>query len=393
MDAVNRRPASTATLESVDRIGILGDLHGDLEHLFVVSRTMEARGIRVLVQLGDFGFIWPGTNWGHALDRIENRLRKSNQVLYFVDGNHEDFTTLNTFPIGADGLRRVRPSIIHIPRGWRATLAHGRTFAAMGGASSIDRGLREEGVSWWPEESITEADLEQLGTEPVDILVGHDGPAPWPKLDSRLNHSPSWWSEEDQRYADDGRHMLARAFAAVHPKLFFGGHFHSYLADSLEFPAGFTTTMVTLDMNGGDRAFAQGFLDLRTFEFDPFDRDDVGGEDSAGGGSPSPTANAGPNVTERDQRRERLSDEDSGTWLVTTRDSRWVFDLDARCVSRYPDEDALRLPIDDTPRLLGHIFEITVGCPGQWRLGDETRTMDRFTSSTVLEIVREAAGA
>jgi len=202
---VTRRPASTATLETVDRIGILGDLHGDLEHLFVVSRTMEARGIQVLLQLGNFGFIWPGTNWGHTLDRIENRLRKADQVLYFIDGNHEDFTILNAFPIGADGLRHVRPSIIHIPRGLRTTLQYGRTFAAMGGANSVDRGLREQGVSWWPEESITDADLEQLGTEPVDILVGHDAPAPWPKLDSRLNLSPSWWSEEDQRYADEGR--------------------------------------------------------------------------------------------------------------------------------------------------------------------------------------------
>jgi len=273
---VTRGPASTATLQTVDRIGILGDLHGDLEHLVVVSRTMEARGIHVLLQLGDFGFIWPGTNWGHALDRIENRLRKSGQVLYFVDGNHEDFTTLNAFPISANGLRRVRPSIIHIPRGWRTTLAHARTFAAMGGANSIDRGLREEGVSWWPEESITDADLEQLGTEPVDILVGHDAPAPWPKLDNRLSQSPSWWSEEDQHYADDGRWMLTRAFTAVQPKLYLGGHFHLYLADSLAFPAGFTTTMVTLDMNGGDRAFGQGILDLQAFEFDPHDRDDVG---------------------------------------------------------------------------------------------------------------------
>jgi len=273
---MTRQPASTATLETVDRIGVLGDLHGDLEHLVVVSRAMEARGIRVLLQLGDFGFIWPGTNWGHTLDRIENRLRKAAQVLYFIDGNHEDFTTLNTFPISADGLRHVRPSIIHIPRGWRTNLAHGRSFAAMGGANSIDRALREEGVSWWPEESITEADLERLGTEPVDILVGHDAPAPWPKLDDRLSQSPSWWSEENQRYADNGRQMLTRAFTAVQPKLFFGGHFHLYLADSVTFPAGFTTTMVTLDMNGGGRAFGQGILDLRAFDFDPFDRDDVG---------------------------------------------------------------------------------------------------------------------
>jgi len=389
---VTRRPASTATLETADRIGVLGDLHGDLEHLVVVSRTMEARGIRVLLQLGDFGFMWPGTNWGHALDRIENRLRKADQALYFIDGNHEDFTTLNTFPIGADGLRHVRTSITHIPRGWRTTLAHGRTFAAMGGANSIDRGLREEGASWWPEEAITDADLARLGTEPVDILVGHDAPAPWPKLDKRLGQSPSWWSEEDQLYADDGRRMLTRAFTAVQPKLFFGGHFHLYLVDSVTFPTGFTTTMVTLDMNGSGRSFGQGILDLAAFEFDPFERDDVGGKDSPGRSSPSPTANAGPSVTKRDQRRERLSDEDSGTWLVTTADSRWLFDLDARRVTRFPDETARQLPTDGRPRLLGQLYEVAVGYHGQWRMMDESGATDRLTSSTVLEIVRDTGG-
>jgi len=329
---VNRRPASTATLESVDRIGILGDLHGDLEHLVVVSRTMEARGIHVLLQLGDFGFIWPRTNWGRALDRIENRLRKADQILYFVDGNHEDFSRLDAFPIAADGLRRVRPSIIHIPRGWRTTLAHGRTFAAMGGANSIDRGSREEGISWWPDESITDEDLERLGTESVDILVGHDAPVPWPKLDSRLSQSPSWWSEEDQRYANEGREMLTRAFIAVRPKLYIGGHFHLYVSDSLAFPTGFTTTIVTLDMNGPDRAFSQGILDLQTFEFDPIDRDDVGGDRVYNDYVRSAVA-AEPYVAKRVPRRERLSDEDSGTWLVTTEDSRWMFDLDARRVT------------------------------------------------------------
>jgi len=386
---MTRRPPSTATLQTVNLIGILGDLHGDLEHLVVVSRTMEARGIHVLLQLGDFGFLWPGTNWGHALDRIENRLRKAGQVLYFVDGNHEDFTTLNGFPIGADGVRRVRPSIIHIPRGWRTTLAYGRTFAAMGGANSIDRGLREEGVSWWPEESITEVDLERLGTEPVDILVGHDAPAPWPELDKRLGQSPSWWSEEDRRYAEDGRRMVTRAFTAVQPRLYFGGHFHRYLAAPLAFPAGFTTTMVTLDMNGPGSRFSQGVLDLKSFEFDPFDRDDVG-ERSAQRSSLS-SASADPSVLEpRYLRRERLLDEDSGTWLVTTGDSRWLFDLDARRVTRYPDEGALPLAIDGTPRLLGQIYEITVGHLGQWRLMDETGAMDRLTSSTVIEISRDA---
>lgn len=183
--------------------------------------------------------------------------------------------------------------------------------------------------------------------------------------------------------------MVTRAFTAVQPRLYFGGHFHRYLAAPLAFPAGFTTTMVTLDMNGPGSRFSQGVLDLKSFEFDPFDRDDVG-ERSAQRSSLS-SASADPSVLEpRYLRRERLLDEDSGTWLVTTGDSRWLFDLDARRVTRYPDEGALPLAIDGTPRLLGQIYEITVGHLGQWRLMDETGAMDRLTSSTVIEISRDA---
>ena len=75
-------------MATATRIGFLGDLHGDLEHVLRVSRTMEARGISTVVVLGDFGFIWSRVNTGNILNKLSKRLADRWQTLYFVDGNH-----------------------------------------------------------------------------------------------------------------------------------------------------------------------------------------------------------------------------------------------------------------------------------------------------------------
>ena len=60
-----------------------------------------------------------------------------------------------------DGMvQRIRPHILHLLRGQIFTL-EGKTFLALGGAESTDKAFRREGVSWWPQESVTLADVEE----------------------------------------------------------------------------------------------------------------------------------------------------------------------------------------------------------------------------------------
>lgn len=49
------------------------------------------------------------------------------------------------------------------------------------------------------------------------------------------------------------------------------------------------------------------------------------------------------------EERERLTDSDTGRWLMSTETSRYVIDLDARTITRSPGdgEDALDLRRDD----------------------------------------------
>lgn len=216
-------------IENADRIGLIGDTHGNMGFLIACLDTLHQRGVRTVVQLGDFGFLWPGGNWANALRKIEKRLAHNNQYLYFLDGNHEWFDRLYDWPLQLDGLRYLTGggAIMHMPRGWRTTLASGKVLGVLGGAGSVDYPLREVGKSWWIEEAITEDDLQALGEDPVDILFGHEAP-PNPKLDVRLLQTAHLWSPEALEYTHSVRQMFWRGVENVQPELIVGGHHHAF---------------------------------------------------------------------------------------------------------------------------------------------------------------------
>ncbi|WP_104194520.1 metallophosphoesterase [Cryobacterium sp. M25] len=263
-------------LSAASRIGFLGDTHGDMQHVLTVARTMSARGIEHLVVLGDFGFLWPGRNWGIDIDKLSRRLKMTAQTLAFVDGNHEDFDLLYKFPVADDGLRWIRPNIVHIPRGYRTVLASGATLAALGGANSVDIGHRVPGRSVWTEESITEADLTTLGHEEADVLIGHDAPLDLPSLDAWLAATDHGWPPAGLKYSAEGRAMFHRGFQQVRPRLYLGGHYHRHIDELVTYsPADreFQTRVVILDQGGSASATSQAILDVRTLKLEFITRD------------------------------------------------------------------------------------------------------------------------
>ena len=260
------------TLSTAARIGLLGDTHGDMEHVLAVSARMHKHCVRTLLVLGDFGFIWPGRNWGTDLNKLCRRLAARQQSLFFVDGNHEDFTRLYRYPVGADGLRWLRPNIAHIPRGYRTVLNSGKTLAALGGAASVDVRHRMAGQSWWPEETITDQDLEVLGHQHACVLVGHDAPIGVPTLEAHLAATNHWWPTSGLTYSARGRHMFHRGFLQVRPTLYLGGHYHLHVDATVEFDDGadkFTSRVVILNMNGF-ATISQAILDVDTLQLDFF---------------------------------------------------------------------------------------------------------------------------
>ncbi|HWK21141.1 MAG TPA: metallophosphoesterase family protein [Microbacteriaceae bacterium] len=162
---VEANPAALDLLGSEPRIALLGDVHGDLDHLRIALDVLHERGIRAVIQLGDFGLLWPRTAWERHAQRITRRLAELGQALFFADGNHEDFERLAHFTIDpATGLPWITSRIAHLPRGYRITRADGQVLAALGGAGSIDFERRALGSSWWLEEQINDEDLARAMT-------------------------------------------------------------------------------------------------------------------------------------------------------------------------------------------------------------------------------------
>jgi len=257
------------TLSEADRIGVMGDLHGELDHAKLALKMFADKGVNVIVQLGDFGVIWPGPAWQADLEQLSQMLDENEQMLYFLDGNHEFFPRLLEFPVNADGLRWVSHNIAHLPRGYRIQIGDGtRTLAVLGGANSHDRQWRIAGESWWPEEQITDADLVALGTETADILLGHDSPA---GVHTRRGFGATTAEAE---YAKESQTMFVRGMLQVRPKLTMGGHYHRHANAVMTMPADppFETRAVILDRDGAS-GISQAILDSRTLELEFFYRD------------------------------------------------------------------------------------------------------------------------
>src|SRR5262245_13462714 len=91
-------PGMRAAAPPPQRILVAGDWHGDQAWaLNVIKRVPEllaSERARLVLQLGDFG-IWPGRDGQRYLAAVGWALDQVDAQLWFIDGNHEDFTLLD----------------------------------------------------------------------------------------------------------------------------------------------------------------------------------------------------------------------------------------------------------------------------------------------------------
>ena len=209
-----------------ERIGVAGDWHGNTawatRAVRKICALLPAAGPRVIMQLGDFG-IWPGADGREYLSRLDAALAAADAVLWFVDGNHEDFTQLARLRPGPDGRAQVTDRIWHLPRGHRWRWGN-RDWLALGGAVSLDRAVRTAGADWWPEEEITRPQARSvIEAGPADVMVTHECPA---GVEHTFPPPPSWWSPADLRRSGTHRALLREVVLAVQPRWLMHGHLH-----------------------------------------------------------------------------------------------------------------------------------------------------------------------
>lgn len=153
-------------------IYITGDTHG-ANDIGKLSQYNFPQGENLtkndyLIITGDFGGVW----FGHQDKEIRNFYDQRKYQILFIDGNHENFSLLNSFPIEewhGGKVHRISENILHLMRGQFFNI-DGKSFFTFGGGISIDRMYRIPYISWWPEESPSFSEIN----EGIGNLKKHD---------------------------------------------------------------------------------------------------------------------------------------------------------------------------------------------------------------------------
>jgi hypothetical protein len=205
-----------------------GDTHGDvINHLNRFRNRSKHLGLTkedFLIICGDFGCFWDGPD-KKQLDWLDD----CPWTTLFIDGNHENFVLLEALEekemfgglVGIAG-----QSIFHLKRGEIYTIA-GKKIFTYGGGVSIDKALRVEGISWWPQEIPSKAEedyaLDNLAKHgnKVDIIVTHTMPATAVKeFEEGQTHGLS------AKLKDPTVEFLQHVLREIEFTTWFAGHFH-----------------------------------------------------------------------------------------------------------------------------------------------------------------------
>lgn len=191
-------------------IYVTGDCHGNFKKFsmknFPVQKDLTKED--VVIVCGDFGGVWDYRGENNHERYWLDWLNDKSFTTVFVDGNHENFTRLASYPMGqwnGAACHIIRPSVLHIMRGEVAIL-NNKKFFFFGGAASHDiqdgiipyskdwkkdmknwersgrRMYRIEEISWWATELPSEQEMIAGATKiPIykdfDYVITHEMPA------------------------------------------------------------------------------------------------------------------------------------------------------------------------------------------------------------------------
>lgn len=184
-------------------IVICGDIHGDFHTLVYRLCVQYGMTDTLLIVAGDCGFGFDGPRY---YERVYNedagRLRKANNWIAFVRGNHDNPAYFNEERIAHKRWRTVPD--------YSVISACGHAILCIGGAVSIDRrdrieeqtrrALKETGY-WWPDEApVFSREAIHALPLPVDTVVTHTAPS----FCGPSGHADlSSWAEDDPTLLDD----------------------------------------------------------------------------------------------------------------------------------------------------------------------------------------------
>lgn len=150
---------------------VTGDKHQRYEGISTMADRLKLNENDYVIVLGDMGLFWRNDK-RDANSFIKYFEETYNFHLYFIDGNHENFKLLNALEEDEQGMGYVSEHIRYLKRSRRYNIG-GKDILAIGGADSIDKLRRTEGLSWWKDEAITDEDVERIDSGHYDYVLSH----------------------------------------------------------------------------------------------------------------------------------------------------------------------------------------------------------------------------
>lgn len=155
---------------------LISDLHGKFDFKGLKDYLANADEEDLLIILGDLGLQFEETEENRC---FTEQFLRINKKIAIVDGNHENFEFLNSFPEedwNGGRIHRLTENIVHLKRG-NIYQIQGRKFFVFGGCKSSPK-WKEMGL-WHPGDEATEEEcqlaienLEQHGYQ-VDYVLTH----------------------------------------------------------------------------------------------------------------------------------------------------------------------------------------------------------------------------
>jgi predicted phosphodiesterase len=203
----------------------LGDIHGSFAPIFHWLDRLAEKG-DTLIQVGDFGLGWITKK---ALEELGRESKDKGVNILAIRGNHDNprlfkdnFKTGNLELLPDYSLREVE----------------GKQIFFIGGAISIDRTSRIEGISYWKDEEVEMWLPKVLGIH-CDTVVTHSAPSfcnPTTKDFSNIQ----WAIDDDPALLEElpiEREYFTDVFSVLcetnPPKNWYYGHFHTSLEERI----------------------------------------------------------------------------------------------------------------------------------------------------------------
>lgn len=204
-------------------IYITGDTHCPTDMHKLNTKHFNSKNLTkddYVIICGDAGFVWHGTDnedlyW-------QKWLAKKPWTTLFVDGNHENHDSLDAMSVeewNGGKIHRINDSILHLMRGQVYNI-NNKTIFTMGGAESIDKGYRKNGIGWWAREMPSESEY----TEAINNLKKHNN-----TVDYIITHCAPCEIQACLGYHDHNQlnEFLSSIMASVDFKQWFCGHYHT----------------------------------------------------------------------------------------------------------------------------------------------------------------------